>query len=252
MNEIIINADDCGFNSIIDNAIEKYILDGKISSTTIMANMYDLNGAKRLFELYSNHISFGIHFNLTEGNPLLYSQVLLDYGYYVEDGNGNLVMNGQAFYYKRMPKFILKEIEKELLAQYYCLRDNNIKISHIDSHHHIHTSIGLLPVIPEIIQKTNCNKIRRMRNFMKPSFGRLFRQCWFNYIKLHQSNIKSTDWFCSIEDYFSVIETGCRPKGTIELMCHPGHSSLKENELLNQSDFEKSKMHQLINYNQII
>ena len=67
---IIINADDCGLSEIVDKEIEYCIRHGLISSTTIMANMDDFEGARRLYDTYGNAVSFGWHMNLTEGEPL--------------------------------------------------------------------------------------------------------------------------------------------------------------------------------------
>lgn len=47
--KLIINADDCGKSKDVNVAINHFIEAGKITSTTIMANMDDLDGAARLF-----------------------------------------------------------------------------------------------------------------------------------------------------------------------------------------------------------
>ena len=81
MERYIINADDCGKSVIVNKAIEASIINGLITSTTVMANMDDFAGAVRLFQEYGSRISFGWHINLTEGEPLSSSQLLLDNGY---------------------------------------------------------------------------------------------------------------------------------------------------------------------------
>ena len=50
--KLIINADDCGKSKEVNAAIAKFIEAGKITSTTVMANMDDLEGAARLFRQY--------------------------------------------------------------------------------------------------------------------------------------------------------------------------------------------------------
>lgn len=44
MRQVIINADDCGISQYVDREIERFIQLGKITSTTVMANMDDLEG----------------------------------------------------------------------------------------------------------------------------------------------------------------------------------------------------------------
>ena len=105
MNAVIINADDCGINKEVDAEIERFIQLGKITSTTVMANMDDLEGAKNLYDLYKDNISFGVHVNLTNGEPLTKSQALLDYGYYKEE-DGKVLLNGYPFINKQIPKYL--------------------------------------------------------------------------------------------------------------------------------------------------
>lgn len=137
---IIINADDCGMSQTVNEHIEKAILAGKITSTTVMTNMHDFDGAVRLYKQYHDCISFGWHINLSEGKPLLYSQLLLDKGFYIESEHG-VEMNGRKFLHKWLTSEARKEITKELMAQCSKLRDSGIVISHVDSHHHAHTSL---------------------------------------------------------------------------------------------------------------
>ena len=72
---IIINADDCGMSQTVNEHIDQAILADKITSTTVMVNMDDFDGEVRLYKQYHEHISFGWHINLSEGKPLLYSQI---------------------------------------------------------------------------------------------------------------------------------------------------------------------------------
>ena len=218
---IIINADDCGLSEIVDKEIEYCIRHGLISSTTIMANMDDFEGARRLYDTYGNAVSFGWHMNLTEGEPLTKSQALLDYGYFVEEG-GKVRMNGMAFW-KRMhfPKTIQEDIKKELRAQIGKIRDCGIVVSHADGHQHIHTSTALLLVVPPLLQELKIDKCRRMRNCVSSPIGRTLRQ--LSMIGYKWQGIRMPDAFAPLRDYLA------NPKiyggeGFLELMVHPGVS----------------------------
>lgn len=145
--------------------IGRFIEFGKISSTTIMANMDDLEGAAKLFDQYHDSISFGIHLNLTEGHPLRYSQKLLDEGYYKEIG-GEILMNANIYRNKIPNTIIQNELENELCAQIEKVMDFGIQISHIDSHHHIHTGLLLLQLMPQIAKRYGISKMRRIRNYI--------------------------------------------------------------------------------------
>lgn len=249
-NRIIINADDCGISKHVDAEIERFIKLGKITSTTVMANMDDLDGAKRLYDLYKDTISFGVHVNLTEGEPLTHSQALLDFGYFKEEDDG-IVLNGLPFINKRIPKRLHQDIVNECVAQINKVRDMGISISHIDSHHLMLTSQSMISMTPEILKRTGSKKMRRARNYIeKKSLSFYIRQAWFRYMKMQVKGLKSTDWFEMFTNYYYLSQRGFNMEGTVELMTHPGGNYPKEDELMLKTDYnDLFKNYQLINYN---
>ena len=67
MNEllIIINADDLGYSTTVNDAIFNLAKKNLITSASLMANGTDFDGAKQLIEHFPN-LSIGVHLNLTE------------------------------------------------------------------------------------------------------------------------------------------------------------------------------------------
>ena len=147
---IIINADDCGRNAVVDQSIRHFIEEGVLTSTTVMANMDDFEGAVKLYEEYYNKISFGAHLNLTQGSPLTDPSIFLKYGF-CKDMNGEIVFNGMPFRWKYMNVELRHSIYDELNAQIDKIRKAGIQISHIDSHQHIHFAPCLTPVFAEVL-----------------------------------------------------------------------------------------------------
>lgn len=235
---IIINADDCGKSQHDNEQIEQAILAEKITSTTVMANMYDFEGAVALYKKYNDRISFGWHINLTEGKPLLKSQLLLDKGYYVEE-NGEVVFNGRAFKNKLLSKGMKKAIALELNEQCNKLRDSGIVISHADSHQHIHTTPSLFLLIPNVLHNLGIDKCRRIKNTVSPAYNRWIRNAWALPYKM--KGIKLTDTFCTFGQYFPKMTLSVGD--TVELMCHPGHDGdwyIKEYGLLKSIDLRRT------------
>ena len=244
MKRVIINADDCGMSRQVNDHIEQAILAGKISSTTVMANMDDFEGAVKLYKQYKDRISFGWHINLTEGEPLLASQLLLDKGYYIEQ-DGRIVFNGKAFWKKHLTNDMKVAIRKELIAQYEKLRDSGIIVSHADSHHHIHTSSSMLTVVPPVLKETGIRKVRRMRNNVPGLFKRLPRNVWGWLYKLQNSNLTMADAFGYFTD-FAANKIYVNGK-TMELECHPGHPKhIEEEKLLMSQNYNNGI--QLVSY----
>ena len=247
---LIINADDCGRTAEVDRAIEHCIIAGKITSTTIMANMEDYDAAIKLYNKYNNRISFGCHLNVTEGEPILYNQELLDFGYYTSSG-GRVLFNGDIYRNKILPNRICKGIYEELCAQIEKLLDSGVSITHLDSHHHIHTSPSLLTVFPRIVSKYGIRKVRRVRNFVPGMIKRLPRNLW---PLLWQRNLCSpiifTDYFADVFDFVNHQDYGINTYGkVIELMCHPGGTNPKECELFEKLHIDKDI--KLVNYEAI-
>lgn len=251
--KIIVNADDCGISLEVNNKIEEYINRGMLSSTTIMGNMPHVADSKRMFNLYKEDISFGIHLNLSEGTPLTRSQILLDKGIYLETEKEPAFNIENKTYNGRFSKEVEDAIFNELSAQIDNVLSHGIAFSHIDSHHHVHTRPYMLKVLPRLLKKYNVNKIRRMRNYMPFSIERCKRNAWWYLIKMQACKLRTTDWFCSFEEFIRLAENGFIKKDSvIELMTHPGgYTKETEGPLMEKTDLKELFNAQIINYNQL-
>ena len=237
LRRIIINADDCGMSLQVNRSIEEAIQKGRISSTTIMANMNDFDGAVKLYNNYKDVISFGWHINLTEGKPLLYSQLLFDCGYY-KDEEGQVLFNSKQFGRNFLKKGMQTEIKKELIAQFEKMKDCGINITHADSHHHIHTSPSLIFLIPSLLKELNIEKCRNIRNYGVSTISYIGRKAWSIPFRLW--GIRMPDTLTSFSSYFE--NRLLRQGATIELECHPGHPKdiyQKEMELIYTTDLRE-------------
>lgn len=236
MKRIIINADDCGMSCAVDEAIEKCIVKGEITSTTIMANMSDFEGAIRLYSRYNNLISFGIHLNLTEGKPLTDSKGLIDCGIAEKTANGEVLFCGnkkRKHYFNRKQREI---IYNELEAQICKLKKAGIDISHIDGHHHIHTDFWILIVVIKLAKKYNIRKIRVIRNYGIYSFPYILRQSWRLILRFMYPNSCLTDWFTSYTAFVEAKDKRFSENQVLELMTHPGGYEDNEKSLLSNKD----------------
>ena len=251
--KVIINADDCGYDTHVNEHILNAIEKRRISSTTVMANMADLDGAARLYKAYKDSVSFGFHLNLTEGNPVRYSQMLLDKGFYKEE-NGKIIYNAQPYRRKFLSSKVREEIYKEILAQATIIMDNGINISHIDGHHFIHQAVFMLPLLPRLCREICVHKVRNYRNYMHESFNRWARGQWIRLVKVRNTSIYSTDWFTCFDDFYKMEKERTKyyqNLDTIELMCHPGGIYTKEEEILMNTNIESVFNCELISYNQL-
>lgn len=225
MGHIIVNADDCGLNREVNLAIAHFAEQGYLSSTSLLANGAELAGALELFHRF-NHISFGAHLNLTEGRPLTQSQQLLDIGLYKEEG-GVLLFNGKVFSREWLTSEARGEIMKELVAQVEALRDFGFELSHLDSHHHIHTAYFCYLILPELCDKVGIHRVRNIRNcYGKYSLTQMVRQLWRKGLSLRNGVLRFPDIFCDLTTYAQIMAQDANRFASydvVELACHPGH-----------------------------
>ncbi|NMS88435.1 chitin disaccharide deacetylase [Clostridioides difficile] len=143
MTKIIINADDFGYCEAVNYGIISAHNNGIVKSTSMMANMPGVeHGVKLLKE--NKFLNCGVHMTLSCGRPLL--------------SDLKTIVDKDGFFIRRITDEIIKnmdcdEIYRELCAQIDKVKELGIEVSHLDSHHHIHTLVSLKPVIEKIVNK---------------------------------------------------------------------------------------------------
>lgn len=251
--KLIVNADDCGISLEVNKKIEEYINGGLLSSTTIMGNMPFVADSKRMFDLYKEEVSFGIHLNLSEGIPLTKSQILIDNKVYLENGDDIIFNVENKIRNSKFPKEVEDAIFNELSAQIDNVLSQGIELSHIDSHHHVHTRPYMIRILPRLLKKYKVTKIRRMRNYMPFSIERCKRNAWWYLIQMQACKLKTTDYFCGFEEFIECTKGGfTKNNAVIELMTHPGgYTKDSEEPLMESTDLKKMLNAELINYNKL-
>ncbi len=138
--ELIINADDFGLNESVNDAIMDCHHHGSVSSASMMVNMPGFDHACSLLD--DELLGVGLHFNLTEGEPL-------------SPAFRRLLPRNRLLLALLTGEITQSSIEQEFLAQLSRLRAEGIKPSHIDSHQHIHIFPGVFRVVSEYCAREN-------------------------------------------------------------------------------------------------
>jgi len=234
--KIIINADDMGYNRIINDAIFSCFDKKLITSSTIMANGTDLEYAVKKISEYSE-FSFGVHLNLSQFTSLTKPSVFLEEQ--IVDENWNFLSENLHRKYKS--SYIIEAIFNEWCMQIEKILDYGIKISHFDSHHSIHTFNEILPVLYKLASKYNIFKIRGKVNlfpnntpFIKYLYKKNKGALWRRKVKL--GNLITTSYFVElIQFYENFLSYKFNQNDSIEIMVHPGHTTpvfAEENKIL--------------------
>jgi predicted glycoside hydrolase/deacetylase ChbG (UPF0249 family) len=162
---LIMNGDDYGKSPEANRAIRRALLEGILTSTTVMANMpYYEEAAELRAECPSAGI--GLHVNLTSGQPVLPPEKVRS----LVDRQGNFLSTNRFVYNVWLGRVKREHMRAEIEAQLERLADTVGTVSHLDSHHHIHSrSPRVLDVMLEVGRSRGVNRIRTNRRFFVDS-----------------------------------------------------------------------------------
>ena len=159
----------------------------------------------------------GIHLCITHGQPVTSAEKVSS----LVNSTGNF-KNPTAMYNEGISK---DEVVKEFEAQILKVKDQGIKITHIDTHHHIHSHPLVLEALIEMAVKYRL-PARNINQEMK----NLFRS-----MNIPTPNYFCGDWFGEVVsfEHFQQLVSNAKNNAVsvMELMTHPGmvDTTLAEN-----------------------
>ena len=257
MKRIIVSCDDLGINKQINLAIRDCAEQGVISSSSIV-----VNGGS--YEHALNNIIdkiplpfFGLHLNLTEGTA-------------INKDNFNIICDEKNVFNLSAKRYFLssffkpsdkfkKAVYNEFKCQIKKALNDGIKISHFDSHEHIHHSPWIFKIIIDLGKEFKINKIRLANEkiILKSYFKNVYYKFkTLNYlkhflisrcIKKIKKNFLSTDYFfgvlnsgkIEIDELASYLDKIDSNK-SLEVCIHPSNEVL-ENTETSKREFYLSK-----------
>lgn len=251
---VVINADDFGYGPEVNAAILEAGHKRCISSATIMANGPSVSEALAMVA-HLPQMSFGIHLNLTEFLPLLPVSAIQTAGLVNAEGT----FLGDAFRQLRPSPRLLEACYEELDQQLLSLHVKGLRLSHIDSHHHIHTVPWLLPVVWQLQKKHKIFRLRNTLNIYPSGEVNAPRLRLLAAKKLWQSaalllGAKMPQRFSSLSVFLAdPLRSDFTAASSLELMCHPGQAGFEgeTQHLLSQGPSVLPEGFGLLNYRDI-
>ena len=149
MSKLIVNADDFGYCEAVNYGIISAHRNGIVTSTTIMANMPGFDHAVNLLK-ENKDIGCGVHMTLSCNKPL--------------NNKFKSLVDENGMFHRRINEEVVNKIDLDELYYEFCsqidrVKNAGVEISHLDSHHHVHTIPHFKDVIKSIMDKYNL-KIR--------------------------------------------------------------------------------------------
>ncbi len=203
MLNLIINADDLGLTPGCNQGIIKALTQGIVTDTTLLVNTdFTQDAVKQLKQQGINKV--GLHLNLTFGVPLTpVAEVpsLVD-----EKGRFRRKVAEAVTFMKP------SEIKRELSAQVEEFQATGLGLTHLDSHHHVHTYPEVLGIAIDLARELGVPL--RQGNIVVCQAIRAAYVATTDAIALDFYEQGAT-----LENLQEIIKN--QRYGTLEIMCHP-------------------------------
>lgn len=156
MKQLILNADDFGRHAAINEAVERGFREGLLRSATVMAGEPAFADAVAVAERNAG-LSVGLHCTLVDGRPVLPPEEVPS----LVRGDGCFYPDHNAFF-KRffLGKIAPEEVRRELAAQLAKAEGAGLRLTHLDSHQHLHTLPGVIDIVVELAVKAKISALR--------------------------------------------------------------------------------------------
>ena len=251
--KLIINADDFGWDFDTYATTVEAMEQGSITSATIMTGCPATEAAGKFASSNSENYSFGLHFNIVD----CHTPIIEDLLSLIDPLTNKFKESNRQRIGAILFRLKIEEIMQELEAQLKILGKMGVKVTHIDSHGHLHKFPNIFFAVKKIMASRNINFIRRPQNLyvtetsvltklinlsVTPFFGTMNKVDYFIAM-----NVSEVGWFDRLLKNL--------PNGITELAVHPGRfdgwRALESNPLLEIGFINKLLENQvkLVNYN---
>jgi len=155
MKKVIINADDLGYSSTVNEGIKQGFQSGLITSTSLIVNLEGFDDAINVVLPQIKEIDLGIHLNIIEGKCLSKNKLLCDNNELFNNSFLKLILKSEnKEFQKAIEEEFRLQIEKALMFG---------KISHIDSHVHTHAIPNIFKITQTLANEYGIKYIRTQR-----------------------------------------------------------------------------------------
>ncbi|MDP2928936.1 MAG: ChbG/HpnK family deacetylase [Candidatus Omnitrophota bacterium] len=223
---LIVTADDLGLTKSINEGISRACRDGIVKSVSVIPTGEAFEDAlKTIKDLSLKEI--GAHLSLTETKPILKSSK------FFKDHN-------QLFFDLFLKRVDLREVYIELKAQIELLSNSGVKITHINSHEHVHIIPEILDIFIALAKEFNIPAIRYPRNdrAARPlDINDTYKKIILSHFSGRTKDIFKTSGLLYTDSFLGLLDAGKLKEnllmemlnglknGITELVCHPGFLS---------------------------
>ena len=234
--DLIIHADDLGYSPKVNDAIFGLMQKGLVTSASLIANAPAVEAACERIPEFPN-CSFGVHLNVTEFRPLTDSLGLAP----LLDDSGNFVLG-------RVNRFFVSPSLGQTIFGEYCrqvekLYSLGVNVTHINSHHYVHSHPGMFGVLKRLQKRFGLRHVRISRNIYGPEENAGWRvlifKAVYNFLLRRYYHSETTAGFTDFATFCQVAQTGPIDRSSIEVHVHPGATAYADETSLLESEWRK-------------
>jgi hopanoid biosynthesis associated protein HpnK len=233
LKRLIVNADDLGLTPGVNRGILRAFQDGIVTSASLLVTGSAFDEAVALAR-QNPKLDVGLHLTLVEERAVLRREVLPT----LVDETGRFPRTrGEFFRHAILGRISWEEVEREIAAQIARFQKTGLRLSHLDSHQHLHMFPPVFQIVRRLTRGMDNVSIRNaVGPWRKPRgtlMGRWLQQLGLNLTclsarGLHGPPLQMPDGMYGFEVSgcltHSALEQILRkiPDGLYELICHPG------------------------------
>jgi chitin disaccharide deacetylase len=268
---LIVNADDFGIAPGVNRAILELHATGVLTSATLMAQAPATDEAVNM-SLAMTTLGVGCHVVLVDGTPVSNPHAVESL---IDRATGAFQPNLGSFL-KRLYTARIRsvEIEAEAEAQIALLQSYGLRLTHVDTHKHLHM---FPPVLRPVLRAAKAAGIRAIRNPFEPVWSinatldapemRRAQVILLRRLESRFRRIVADEGFVTTDGSVGVLATGslnlavvhnlvsAMPEGTFEFVAHPGYRdevlSRVNTRLLESREIERNALMAIREYNGI-
>lgn len=234
LKQLIVNADDLGLTPAVNRGVVRAFQDGIVTSASLLVTGGAFEDAVALAR-ENPKLDVGLHLALVEGRAVLGPDVLPT----LVDETGRFPRTSTEFIQRALLGGInWHEVEQEIAAQIALFQRTGLRLSHLDSHQHLHMFPPVFQIVRRLARWIDNVWIRNSAGpWRKPPhvrIGRWIQRLGLNLSCLSARGLQKRSQPPMPDGLYGFEVSGCLtrsaieqilrriPHGLYELICHPG------------------------------
>jgi hopanoid biosynthesis associated protein HpnK len=234
LKQLIVNADDLGLTPGVNRGILQAFQDGVVTAASLLVTGSAFEEAVELAR-QNPELDVGLHLALVEEQSLLGRDMLPT----LVDEVGRFPRTSGEFFRRAFLRSVRwDEVEREIAAQIGRFHETGLRLSHIDSHQHVHMFPPVFKIVRRLTRGMDNVWIRNSAGPWRKSpdirMGRWVQQLGLNLTCLSARVLHGASPSQMSDGMYGFDAGGCLtrsaleeilrniPDGLYELICHPG------------------------------